>query len=468
MITSIKESIYYALPLKLQNYLVSAYGKSLYNYRYTAPFENLLEQINSTAKLTGKQIEDIQFSRLLKMLTHARDYVPYYNKLFKEFGINIQKFQDLNDIHKIPVLEKDQFRNNIQQFYSSRPGDSGYFTQTTSGSTGTPLTLSVNEETYKLAMALLVNHEQMHGVEFGRPRATFAGRMVKRAHDNKPPFSRYNKHENQLLFSSYHINKENVSSYVYELNNFRPEEIIGYPSSIYELAYNMKVTNNSLSFRPKLIVTNSETLLDWQRDTIEEVLSAPVRDYYGTAEYVIFASQCDQLKYHINPLVGLLEIVNSKDQPTIDEEGDVIATSLTNYTMPLIRYRIGDRAVLSAKPCGCGLNSSILDKIEGRVDDLIITQDNLKIGRLDHIYKNLTNIKEGQILQVSRKKCIIKIVRGSLSDPVDVESLISNFHKRVGTSLDVDVEFVDSIPRGKNGKFKAVLNLVESQGSRHV
>ena len=99
--------------------------------------------------------------------------------------------------------------------------------------------------------------------------------MLKLANDMKPPFSRFNRSENQRLFSSYHINETTFPHYKKELDKFQPQELIGYPSSIYDLAAHYLKSDSKPGFRPKAIITNSETLLLWQRETIESVFGCP-------------------------------------------------------------------------------------------------------------------------------------------------------------------------------------------------
>lgn len=453
-----KDTIYNILPYQIQNYLVSLYGKHLYKKRYSSPFIKILDEIEKTHFYSKEEIEELQFKKLLNILKHAEMSIPYYSNLFKKINLNINKFQDLNDLEKIPLLEKESIRKNPSEFSSINPKYASYIQQNTSGSTGKPLSLNVDEYTYKLAMALLVHHEQLCDVKFGKPRATFAGRMLQKIDNNNPPFCRYNKAENQLIFSSYHLNEKNISSYLFDLNRFSPEEIIGYPSAIYNLAYYIQQSNIPLLFTPKVIITNSESLLDWQRETIEAVFSCPVRDYYGTAEYVVFSHQCNQLNYHINPLIGLLDVVDNTTSSISNTEGDVICTTLSNYSMPLIRYKIGDRAIKSSELCSCGIESSILTKVIGRIDDYIITLDGRKIGRIDHIYKGLTGIKEAQVIQLSSDTCLINIVQASSGTKLNTSDLIKNFEERVGKEMNLKIKFIDKIKKGKNGKFKSVIN----------
>lgn len=455
---TLKENIYNAIPPYYQNFLISFYGYSLFRKRYSKPFDELLEEIKSIDKLSSEEIYSTQLKKLSDILCHADKYVPYYHSLFRKINFKPQKFQEIKDLEKIPPLEKDVFRNNFESFRSTRKTDKSFIVQKTSGSTGKPLEIAVDELTYKRAMALLVHHEEEHGVRFGAPRATFAGRMIQPVEKNSPPFSRFNKAENQMIFSSYHISEKNLTSYIRELEVFKPSELIGYPSAIYGLAFFIDQYKIKIKFKPRLIVTNSETLLDWQKALIEKVFEAPVKDYYGTAEYIIFASQCLNDKYHINPALGHIEVVDENNIPIYDAEGDILCTTTSNFVMPLIRFRVGDRAIMSSQKCDCGKHTPVLKKVIGRIDDYILTKDNRKIGRLDHIYKGLTGIQEGQLIQCDRDLCRVKIVKSNIVEKIDEDALINNFHERVGHDMKLLVEYVDEIPKGKNGKFKAVIN----------
>ena len=167
-------------------------------------------------------------------------------------------------------------------------------------------------------------------------------------------------------------------------------------------------------------------------------------------------------KYHINPALGLIEVVDENNSPILDTEGDILCTTTSNFVMPLIRFRVGDRAIKSSQKCDCGKHTPVLKKVIGRIDDYVITKDNRKIGRLDHIYKGLTGIREGQLIQYNRDLCKVKIVKSSIMEKIDERALVNNFHERVGHDMKLIVEYVDEIRKGKNGKFKAVINKLAS------
>lgn len=454
---SMKEQIYHRSPAWLQNILVSAYGYQLYQKRYTGVFQELCTLLEETRSWGRYQTEAWQSEKLHNMVKYCRETVPYYQKLFAEHGLHENDFTRVKDIEKLPVLTKTTLRENYSAFRSSQAAP--YMVQHTSGSTGTPLALEVDEYTYKLAMALLVDHEKYHGVPFGARRATFAGRMVQPANNMNAPFSRYNWAENQRLFSSYHLNNQTFPEYKKELDKFSPQEIIGYPSAISDLAAHYLEAQQSPEFKPTAIITNSETLLSWQREQIEKVFHCQVFDYYGTAEYVAFAGQDKSGLYRVNPIIGLLEIATVGRQT--EAEGPLIATTLTNKAMPLLRYELGDNA--STKLAENSTLAHTLKNVIGRIDDYIVTPDGRYIGRIDHIFKGLSEIREAQVIQDRHNHCTIKIVASGGLSKQGRTKLSKNITSRLGPSISFNIEEVSAIPRGANGKLKNVIKELSSK-----
>lgn len=452
--SGLTEKLYFRSPDWLQNLMVSAYGYQLYRRRYTGIFNDIMAEIRAAEAMNADQVEALQAERLHRMIAYCEQNIPYYQKLLSDHGFTAQDFTQTAHIKKLPVLKKGTVKNH-PDWFRPKNGHKAWMLQHTSGSTGTPLSLDVDEYTYKLAMALLVRHEENAGVPFRAPRATFAGRMVQPVNQNTPPFSRFNKAENQRLFSSYHLSEKTFPYYRKELDHFNPVEIIGYPSAISLLAKLYESTNIQPDFQLKAVVTNSETLLDWQREAIERTFNCQVYDYYGTAEYVIFASQNSEGIYKTNPLIGLTEVL--ADDEKTPENGSVIATTLCNQSMPLIRYEVGDTAQITHDATTPD-SSPAIKRFLGRIDDYISTPDGRKIGRLDHIFKGAQGITEAQIVQESKTSCVIKIVVNQ-PEQFDETTIVNNLKNRVGNKIEVKVDYVDSIPKGKNGKFKAVVGI---------
>ena len=448
---SLAERFYFASPVTVQNVLVSVMGYRLFTKRYTGNYHKIRKELEELASMGEAQVKAMQEENLHSMVSFCYENIAYYQELFANQELKPVDITTLEDLVKIPVLDKNTLVAKSKLFQPRNPCKP-YAVQHTSGSTGTPLALNVNERTYKLAMALLVDHEESHGIPFGSRRATFAGRMLKPADDMKPPFSRFNRSENQRLFSSYHINEKTFPHYRKELDSFQPEELIGYPSAICDLASHYLKSNFKPGFQLQVVITNSETLLLWQREKIESVFGCPIYDYYGTAEYVMFAGQDNAGIYRPNPIIGITEVeIDSESNDT----GRLLATSLTNKQMPLLRYNLGDTATLE-NSAGATIGTPGLASINGRIDDYIETSDGRLIGHVDHIFKGVDGIREAQIIQNQPGSATIKLVKDSTTS-FNSSVLISSCKKRLGDDFRVVIQQVSEIPRGRNGKFRSVI-----------
>lgn len=274
----------------------------------------------------------------------------------------------------------------------------------------------------------------------------------------EPPFWRKNRIFNNTLFSSYHLSENNIKHYVNKIRVIKPVFIDSYPSSIAFIAdYLLK--NGINDIKTKAIITSAETLFDHQREKIEMAFSSKVYDQYGSAEQVVFACQCKEGCYHVNPEYGYLEVLDKNDEPVKSGElGDFVVTGFTNDAMPLIRYKIGDKGVLGSIKCKCGSSFPVIERIYGRVDDILITPDGKYVGRLDPVFKDLKDsINETQIIQERLDLVTILIVKAENYNESHGNSIIDELKKRMGNSIMFNIKYVTTIPRTKSGKFRAVI-----------
>lgn len=456
----IQEKIYYRSPMWLRSWLVSAYGYKQYLRRYGGDVNARVKEITSRKALSRENIEAIQVSEFKRIFKYSIENVPYYRKHYTKYAEMVAQAKDLSFLTKLPILTKEIIRCNYVDFLSEV--EKPFAIQATSGSTGSSMKFALNKKTYQLAMALLIEHEKRHGVEFRSKRATFNGRMLKKVEDILPPYWVFNKAENQMLFSSYHLSNTTFSDYRSSLENFSPEEIIGYPSVIYELARLYRDNNIIPNLELKCIVTNSETLIDWQRRVIEDVFNTRIYDYYGSVEYVLFASQCEKGSYHIDPTIGMVELIGN-DKLEKGVEAEVIATTLTNTAMPLIRYSIGDTAVPLDGYCECNRSTQCLHRITGRLDDTLVATDGRHIGRTGEVFGYFSNIKEAQIIQHEIEWCELIISKIDSVKPIDEIGIISKIREKLGGDMKVSIKIVPEIPKGANGKFRTVLNKINDK-----
>lgn len=458
------EWIYEHSPVFLQNAMLSAYGVHLYRMRFGGVFEERLGELLKSQWHSSDQLQDLQRQRLARLVRHAYDKVPYYKQLMRERGVLPADVTAENLSTAFPALSKADINRSPDAFIADDAVRRSLVRINTSGTSGSPLSFYTTAGAVQENYAFFARFLQWAGVQHRQHSATFAGRIfIPQAHV-KPPFWRKNLIMRNQLFSSYHLAPQFLPSYVRELGRLAPDYIDSYPSAVYTVAKFMLERGLSLPRKPKVIVTSSETLLDYQREVIEKAFGCAVRDQYGNAEAVAFISQCEKSSYHVNPEYGLIEIVDEHDRPVPPgQEGELVCTGFLNQAMPLMRYRIGDSLALSTQRCECGRNFPVVKHILGRVDDLIVTPEGNAVGRLDPIFKGLSSIRETQIIQETLNLLTVKIVPGAGFDQSMADTLLGELRKRVGNTIAINVEILNEIPRTKAGKFKAVVSKLKSR-----
>lgn len=460
-----KLEIYHHLPYPMKVLGASLHGYYLRWWRYGKDTEKLVEEALERDTWTEPQWRSWQEERLAYILHRAATKVPYYRDQWQKRRASGDK-ASWDYLENWPILEKETVRQYPEQFINDDKNPHKMYVDHTSGTTGTPLKIYLSRETIHQWYALYeARIRKWHGVSIQEPWLILGGQLVTPSNQDKPPYWVRNLALNQLYLSSIHIKNKNISDYVHEINKFAPTHWIVYPSSAAGLA-SFVLEKQLKVIPPKVIFTNAEPLLDYQRKIMEQAFQCPIRETYGMAEIAAAASECECGNLHLFPDVGILENLDFKTNlPVVEGQlGEFVCTGLLNQDMPFIRYRIGDSGKVSnQKQCKCGREMPILTQIEGRTDDMIITPDGKRIGRMDPIFKADINIKESQIIQEALDFIRVKVVPTDSFNNEDVQVIIQRVHHRLGESMRIEVELVDEIPRTKAGKFKAVISNLKQE-----
>lgn len=452
---SLINHLYYQFPVPLQNILVSLYGFKLYHERYSQNAGNHLLRLMESEFIDKGNMLRLQETLFLSVARHAIATVPFYQHWAKFKKIDASDIKTLADLRQFPILEKEQIRENPKQFLSL--SHKKLITLNTSGTSGTPLTIFTDSESRTLHYAFFSRLRQWFGLKPHSKRATLFGRIIMLPEQQKSPFWRYDLAQNNLLMSSYHLAERNLPNYYKKLKSYAPEEIIGYPSSLYRIARYI-VDSGSDPLTPHVVITTAETLLTYQREALEKAFACPVVDQYGCTEMVFFASQCEYGTMHFHPEHGIVEVLDQDGKLSNQGSGALIATGLVNQVMPLIRYKVGDWVTISpeATSCQCGRVFPIIHQVEGRLDDTLYQRNGTPVGRLDPVFKGGAGIREAQLIQSADGNILVKVVSADDFDATHREWLIAHLQMRLGKDIDITVELVPSLDKSSNGKFQAV------------
>ncbi|WP_143512730.1 phenylacetate--CoA ligase family protein [Vreelandella utahensis] len=456
------EFFYYNAPVIFQNLLVSAYGFWLWRSRYSKEAPEFLEFLKKTELYSTEKLKLLQEEKFVDLARHAIRTVPYYSRWASNNGINECDITGQTCIKRFPVISKDDIRKNPDDFISSDYRKKDLMTLSTSGTTGSPLKIWCDRRCRTYHYAFFSRLRSWFGISARSKRATLFGRVIMKASQEKPPFWRYDIAQRNLIFSSYHLSEKNIHHYYKKLCDYNPEEIIGYPSSLYQIALYV-LDSEAEPLRPKLVICTAENLLDYQREAISKAFDAPTINQYGCTEMAFFASECEHGKMHFHPEHGIFEVLNERGLEVSKEEGRLIATGLLNRAMPLIRYDTGDIISVSheSRSCNCGRSFPVIEEIEGRVDDLVYRLDGTPVGRLDPIFKGGGSIIEAKVKQDKAGNIQVLVVPDHGFTKNEENRLQYELRKRVGADTEIEILAVDTIEREKNGKFRAVVSEFE-------
>jgi phenylacetate-CoA ligase len=396
---------------------------------------------------------------LSDVVTRAATDVPFY----RSRALPRIAFQSFDELDQLPLLSKSEVQAAGREMISNRYRDRRLTEIHTGGTTGTPLAIYCDSATLQRNYAFFTQFKESAGILNDARVATFAGRTLVPPGAG-PPYWRHDRTAHALLFSSYHIGPASLPDYVEALRDFSPALIDSYPSSIEPIARYL-IEHDIRSIRPTAVITSSETLFPAVRALIERAFDCRAFDHYGSAEMAALITQCEVGSYHVEPQFGVVELLDKGRPVGPGERGEIIATGFINPVMPFIRYRMGDFAVRGTGPCSCGRPGDTIDRIEGRMDEVIVTPEGNLVGRLDPIFKAVSSLYETRIVQDETDHLRVEIVASEGFTPAMEQELKAQLRSRVGKTMRIDIARVPSIPRSASGKLRTAVNLLSGQPS---
>jgi phenylacetate-CoA ligase len=281
------------------------------------------------------------------------------------------------------------------------------------------------------------------------------GDLVVPIEQQQPPYWYLDRAGRQLIVSTRHLSKRNIGAIAGAISQAGASQMRAYPSAAHTLATLLRESGLSLQFRA--IITSSEILLPVQRQLIESTFGARVFDHYGMAERVAFGMECEHGRLHVNPDYSLVEIVDGEGQPT-EGAGFVVGTTLRNRAMPLLRYRVSDKARWGSQPCPCGRTYPYFESVGGKFEDHLFDSEGEMVSPsvVTFAFKGVSHIAQAQVAQTDAGRWVIRVVPLPGYDEGHSEQLLRNFQTLVSNRIQARVELLEEIPLQASGKYKWV------------
>lgn len=411
------------------------------------------------------EIRQLQERKLKLLLNECIKNVPAYGR-FSDLKdeINDHAFDALL---KFPVLSKAEFSKNPDVYINETVPASQLIPNRTGGSTAEPVKFYMDRHTVEYYEAARWRGLSWWGITPGSRSVMIWGSPLEL---NQAEQKKYRFKEkwlkNRIMIPAYALKPERMKDYIQTIIDYRPEYLYGYSSALYAFSSHMLETDMKLPLKLKAVVSTSETLFDFQRQTIQKAFNCPVVNEYGARDGGILAMECPKGSMHISAENAILEIVDPKTYETLPygRSGVLLVTDLNNLSMPRLRYKLGDMAVLSGQSCACGMGLPVLEKIDGRVDDMFITMDGELVHghAFNHIARSLSAVKKFQIIQHSPSYAVLSIIKNTDCNPDEIDTFINGARKLLpGTQI--EVKFVDDIPLTGSGKFRYAIRKFEAE-----
>lgn len=449
--------IYQKIPEPVKKPIRKAYLRIIpFPYSQGLEFSKLYLWLMKTQWKSPEEIEKFQNAELKKIILHSYENAPYYRKIFDKRGIKPEDINNKNDLTLLPILTKDDIRNNFKELTARNLRDYNPKVYHTSGSTGEPLQYYLDKRVSNLVNATVWRNYNWCGIKYGQRVAVLRGSLVGAF--GKKQEKHYKILGNELHFSSFHMTDEVMAEYAKKINEFKPSLIRGYPASL-EIFGRFLMKNNLNIHKPVALHTSSEVLFPEQRKVIEEAFKAPVFDWYAHGESTVCAGECGKHEgLHLNSEFGLSEFVKTDETKNMENVYNIVSTSLWNYSMPLIRYDSEDLVLIENKKCSCGRPLPLIKEIVGRRGDILtgIKGNYVSPTSLIHFWKYqidnelLSSIKYYQVVQNSAEELTVKVVGEPKKEN---EGVIRKKLTSLLGDMKIEFEYLPDVPTGEKWRF---------------
>ncbi len=409
-------------------------------------------EFNST-----EQLKKLQNEKLERLLLHAYENVPYYHRILPKAGVIANNKLFLENFHKIPPLTKAIIRSEGENLYSADYKKRGGYFNTSGGSTGEPVKFIQDKHSRSWGFAGRFLFNSWAGKDVGEAELKLWGseRDILEGKDELKTLLRRWLFNTKLL-NTYRMSPDGMRRHIDRWNKVKPKQVWAYTDSMYKLSQFVEKQRLSV-YPPESIICTTAPLLGEARRHIEQTFKCKVFDQYGSREVGLVACECPaQEGLHIFTPLQKVEILDTKDRPVTGEDiGQIVITNLHNYSMPLIRYKIGDTGCFSNKPCSCGRGFPLLKEISGRVFAHFVKKD----GSLVHsqffvaLFFFKPWVREFKVVQKDYDLIDISVALEGKADQNDIDVITNKIKKVMGADCRVEFNFVEEIPPTASGKY---------------
>lgn len=416
----------------------------------------------SPARLRRQQLKDARV-----LLRYARQYSPFYADRLQSFNLEAM---DGEAFRRIPLLTRQELQASREQIACRQvPEPHGRRLEyTTSGSTGTPVTVDGTMLTSIIWSAITLRDHLWHRRDHRLVNAAIrwqvdASAMTpegRQLPDWGAPFTQFFATGPACFLNS----ASPVDQQLEWLRRCDPHYLITHPSNLDALLHAGGDNGPELN-RLREIRTVGESLADSTRELARKKAGVQVVDFYTSQETGYIALQCpERSHYHVQSEYLLVEILDDQGQACAPGDvGRVVVTSLSNYAMPLIRYAIGDYAEVGAS-CICGRGLPVLKRVLGRVRNLLTHPDGSRswpnFGMRDMLA--VLPVRQFQVVQHDLCRLELRLVVDSAVSSAQEQQVKASLARHLGFTGAIEISYHQALERSAGGKFEDFVSLLHA------
>lgn len=423
----------------------------------------VLRSLERTQWLSPEALDRLRVERLRKFLAHAARHTRYYRQRFAEAGFDPAGITSVSDLAALPILTKTEIRANFNDLLAENARHVKLYS--TTGSTGDPLRFYIGRARVTHDVAAKWRATRWWGVDVGdREMVLWSSPIELTAQD------RLRRLRDRLLRSrlvpATALTPEKLDAIVADIRVYRPKMLFGYPSALTLIAQHAErkgIASNELGVA--VAFCTAERLYPHQREWIARVFGCRVADGYGGRDAGFLAHECPAGGLHITAEDVIVETVDSRGRPVSPgEPGEVVVTHLFSHEFPFVRYKNGDVAVLSDRPCPCGRGLPLIQEVQGRSNDLLLGLNGQRVHgtAFSTLLRELPGVEQFKIVQEAIAFVRLQLVVGPGYDRARTrERMLAAFRHHLGERVTVEIEEVDAIAPEPTGKYRYVVNKIQ-------
>jgi phenylacetate-CoA ligase len=435
----------------------------LWAVKERTPYLRHLKYLEKSQYLALEKIQEDQWMRLRKILQHSFENTEFYKRRFLENKATPEDIKTWKDFERLPFLTKEDIRGYRDEMVAENIPKQKLLAKKTSGSTGVSLEFFVDEDSLQWKRACTVRYNRWAGWDLGERVAAVWG--------NPEHYKNWRMKLRNILLDRYtyldtlNMDEKSMVEF-YRAICYRP------PALLFGHAHSLHLFSKFLKEKswnpppPKGIISTAMVLHSYERQTIEDVFSCKVTNRYGCEEVSLIACECEKHQgLHINLDTLIVEVIRDGKQASPGEPGSIVVTDLTNYGMPFIRYKVGDVGTLSGQGCSCGRSFPMLQSIEGRAADYIVTPEGKYISGIsltENFAMLLPEIKQLQIIQDRINHLLLRIVKADDYNNGSEQKIRNLVLGRFGPNMAYDLNYIDAIPQELSGKYRFCISNVSN------